>query len=194
MRSSSNTSASVRMLIDRDRDLVVWTNSSCPNGWFAAQCDGNTGYVMSRYVSITKDGGTCKVTTASGSLNVRQTPVNGATVLFTAARNSTLRLLDYSSVSGWYLVSNEDGTGWAQSQYLTILAYPSASTILYDRTGITNAQAPIGFCAEYESIIGYIPSGVSLSLLTLYNNGRTWYKTAYGGVMGFVDYQFINLT
>lgn len=194
MRRTPSTSGQLIMQIPNGSDLVVWIDENCPNGWFRAQRDANLGYVMSRYVAVTKDGGTCKVTTASGSLNIRQTPVSGATVLFTAARNSTLRLLEYTSVDGWYLVSNANGTGWAQSQYLTITAYPSASTIVYDRTGVTNDNVPIGYCAEYESTIGEIPYGTSLSLLSLTNGGRIWYKTAYNGIIGFVDSQYIYLT
>ena len=59
---------------------------------------------------------------------MRKKPVSGATRIFLAPQNSILRLLDYTSVSGWYRVSDSNGTGWAQSQFLTILSYPNDNT------------------------------------------------------------------
>lgn len=90
MRRTPSTSGHLIMQILNGSDLVVWTDETCPYGWFRAQHNANLGYVMARYVAVTKDGGTCKVTTASGSLNIRQTPVSGATVLFTVARNDRI--------------------------------------------------------------------------------------------------------
>ena len=192
MRKSPSTSASVVVQIPNTKDLVVWSDNGFTSGWFHADYNGNSGYVMYRYVAVTKDGGSCKVTTSSGSLNIRKTPSSSADVIYTAANGSTLRLLDSTSVSGWYLVSNGNGTGWAMSQYLSNIVQPSGSTIQYDASGTTNQSTPLGYCASYESVIGTIPSGTSLSLLTLTNNGNTWYKTSYGGQTGFVDGNFIS--
>lgn len=191
LRSSPSSSASSILLIPDDSDLVVWDSGS--NGWFSTKYNGNNGYVMSRYVAITKDGGTCKVNTVSGSLNIRQTPSTNATVIYTAAKNKVLRLLDSSSVSGWYRVACESGSGWAQSSYLSNIIQPSASTIDYNASGITNALTPLGYATDYESILLTIPSGTSLSLLSVTYNNQIWYKTAYSGTLGFVHGGLITL-
>ena len=88
--------------------------------WFAVSYNGYNGFALARYIAITNDGGTVTVTTASGSLNVRKTPASGASVIYRAEQNSTLRLIDCTSNSTWYRVSSADGTGCAMKQFLTI--------------------------------------------------------------------------
>lgn len=192
LRSSASSSSSSIALISDGTKLVLQDSGS--NGWFKTNYNSNTGYVMSRYIAVTADGGKCTVTTSSGSLNIRQTPSSSATVLFTAAKNSTLRLLDSTSVSGWYRVSKGSGTGWAQSSFLTITDLPSASSIDYDASGTTNTATPLGYIADYESILCTIPSGTVLSLLSVTQNGSTWYKTSYGGNLGFISGSYVTVS
>lgn len=123
LRTSTSTSASSPIQIPNGTNLTVSTVAG-KNDWFATSYGGYSGYVVARYIAITNDGGTCTVTTASGSLNIRKTPSSSASIIYTAAQYSTLRLLDYTSVSSWYRVSSAKGTGWAQSKFLTINTYP----------------------------------------------------------------------
>lgn len=127
LRASCSTSATKLASIPDGTALQVSTVDG-QNEWFATSYAGYSGFVVAEFVAITEDGGTCQVTTVSGGLNVRKKPVSGATRIFLAPQNSILRLLDYTSVSGWYRVSDSNGTGWAQSQFLTILSYPSGNT------------------------------------------------------------------
>lgn len=126
LRSSASTGSTRLTTIPNGTALTVSTISGNTE-WFATSYAGYSGYVVAEFIGITNDGGACTVTTASGSLNIRKKP--SGSVIFTAAQNSTLRLLDYTSVSGWYRVSNGDGTGWASSDYLTITAYPGGGTV-----------------------------------------------------------------
>ncbi len=127
LRASCSTGATKLASIPDGTALQVSTVDG-QNEWFATSYAGYSGFVVSEFVAITEDGGTCQVTTVSGGLNVRKKPVSGATRIFLAPQNSILRLLDYTSVSGWYRVSDSNGTGWAQSQFLTILSYPNGNT------------------------------------------------------------------
>lgn len=127
LRASCSTGATKLASIPDGTALQVSTVDG-QNEWFATSYAGYSGFVVAEFVAITEDGGTCQVTTVSGGLNVRKKPVSGATRIFLAPQNSILRLLDYTSVSGWYRVSDSNGTGWAQSQFLTILSYPSGNT------------------------------------------------------------------
>lgn len=126
LRSNTSTGSTRLATIPDDTALTVSTISGNTE-WFATSYAGYSGYVVAEFIGITNDGGTCTVTTASGSLNIRKKP--SGSVIFTAAQNSTLRLLDYTSVSGWYRVSNGEGTGWASSDYLTITAYPGGGSV-----------------------------------------------------------------
>lgn len=119
LRSSCSTSSSSPIQIPNNTSIVVETVSG-QHAWFATSYGGYDGYVVAEFVAISNDGGTCTVSTSSGPLNIRKTPSSSATVLFTAAKGVTLRLLDTTSVNGWYRVSNSEGTGWASSDYLTI--------------------------------------------------------------------------
>jgi len=96
--------------------------------WFAVSYNNYNGFALARYIAVTNDGGTATVTTASGSLNIRKTPSSSASVLYQAPQNSELRLLDSTSVNGWYRVSGLSGTGWAMSQFLTITSYPEGES------------------------------------------------------------------
>lgn len=131
LRSNTSTGSTRLATIPNGTALTVSTISGNTE-WFSTTYGGYSGYVVAEFIGITNDGGTCTVTTASGSLNIRKTPVSGATVLFTAAQYSTLRLLDYTSASGWYRVSNSEGTGWASSEFLTIVTYPGGGTVTPD--------------------------------------------------------------
>lgn len=127
LRASCSTGATKLASLPDGTALQVSTVDG-QNEWFATSYAGYSGFVVAEFVAITEDGGTCQVTTVSGGLNVRKKPVSGATRIFLAPQNSILRLLDYTSVSGWYRVSDSNGTGWAQSQFLTILSYPNGNT------------------------------------------------------------------
>ena len=191
MRNSPSSSGSIITTIQKNTKVIVW--DSTQNGWFKVLYNGNTGYVMSRYIAVTEDGGICTVVTSSGSLNIRQTPSSSATVLFTAAKNSIMRLLDYNSVSGWYRVANGNGSGWAMSSYLQTSALPEDASMEYEVFGTTASATPMGFVANYETILLTVPAGISLPLLPITESNHLWYKTSYGGSMGFLDSSYLNV-
>ena len=126
LRASTSTNSTRYLFIPVNTSLTLETVTGA-NDWFKTTYNGYTGYVVARYIAITNDGGTAKVTTASGSLNVRVLPNGNAERISQAPQYSILRLLDYTSVSGWYRVSSSAGTGWAMSQYLTIQTYPGVT-------------------------------------------------------------------
>ena len=191
MRNAPSTSATLLTTINEGTKVIVWDSSD--NGWFQVQYNTYFGYVMSRYIAVTEDGGVCIVSTVSGSLNIRKTPSTNAEVLYQAAKNSSLQLLDSSAVSGWYRVGSASGCGWAQSSYLTVSSQPSDATIDYSLSGTTNASTPMGYVASYETILQTLSSGLNLPLLSVTQNSHTWYKTKYNGIFGFIDGNYINL-
>ena len=123
LRTSPSTGASSPIQIPNNTALTVGTLSGNQE-WFSTSYQGYSGYVMAQFVAITADGGTCTVTTSYDPLNIRKTASTSAAIVYTAAKGSTLRLLGYTSVSGWYRVSNASGTGWGSSTYLNIGSYP----------------------------------------------------------------------
>ncbi len=191
MRSSPNTNASIITTIYNGTKVIVWNCNN--NGWFRVQYNDIYGYVMSKFIAVTNDGGICTVIVSS--LNVRNTPSTNASVIFTASINTILRILDSTSVSGWYRVGNANGSGWVKhnSSYFTVSAQPEDASIGYTTYGITNTATPMGFTASYESILLTVPSGTSLPLLPITISNQTWYKTSYGGSMGFLYGNYVTV-
>lgn len=124
MRATTSTSSDRLTQIPNGTNVTVSLVAGAPE-WLSTSYGGYSGFVLAQYIAVTNSGGECTVTTESGGLNVREAPQTDATRIYVAARNSSLRLLDYTSYSGWYCVSSSEGTGWAQSQFLTVNSYPN---------------------------------------------------------------------
>lgn len=123
LRASCNTSATRLTQIPKGTTITVEIVEGEPE-WFATSYDGHDGFVVAQYVAITEGGGEC-TPNVENSLNVRKTTSTSATRLYSAYPGDSLRLLDYTSVDGWYRISCASGTGWAVSDYLTVLSYPA---------------------------------------------------------------------
>lgn len=196
LRSSTN-SGNRLATIPNGTALTVSTISGNTE-WFSTAYSGYNGYVMAEFVGITTGGGSCKVSTTSDSLNVRKSP--SGSVIFTAAKGSVLRLIDYTSTSGWYRVSNSEGTGWASSDYLTILSYPSSggssdgSTYPYSATVETSKHGDGGYLNLRETAttnadaITEIPNGSTIYVRSL---SGEWLAAKYGSYTGYVMAKFI---
>ncbi len=196
LRSSTNSGSRLATIPDGTA-LTVSTVSGNAE-WFFTTYSGQTGYVMAEFIGITNGGGSCKVSTTSGSLNVRKSP--SGDVIFSAAKDSILRLLDYTSTSGWYRVSNSNGTGWASSGYLTILTYPSgsgssgSSTYPYPATVETSKHGDGGYLNLRETAstsadaVAEIPNGASIYVQSL---SGEWLAAKYGNYTGYVMAKFI---
>ena len=124
LRQSYNTSSSKLASIPNNTALTVETVPGHQD-WFKTSYNNKVGYVLAQYVAVTADGGTVTVSTSSGSLNIRNIP-NGS-VIYTAAKGATLRLLECPSDSSWYRVSGANGTGWASTEFLTVVTYPDGT-------------------------------------------------------------------
>lgn len=144
LRATPSTGGTALASIPNGTALAITTFGGNKE-WFATTYNGQFGYVMARYISVSADGMIGQVTTASGSLNIRIAPASGATILYTAPQYSTLRVLDASSVAGWYRVCGSGGTGWAQLGFITIqgspaIPAPSVTLTATMQLGSTGAQ------------------------------------------------------
>lgn len=129
LRQSASTGSSRLTSIPNGTALQLDTCSA--HDWFYTTYNGQSGYVVAQYIAITNDGGTCTVDN-SGRLNIRKTPSSSATSIYQAAAGTQLRLLDNTTVSGWWRVSSSEGTGWAVSSYLELGIAPGSSGGAFD--------------------------------------------------------------
>lgn len=189
LRKSCSTSATKLASIPNGTSLTI-SDVNGQNDWFQTTYNSKTGYVLAQYIAVTTGVGTCTVTTSSGSLNIRQTPSTSAAVLYTAEQNSTLYLLDDSSVSNWYRVSNSSGTGWASAAYLTVTGsgssypiYPIAAIVDTSKNGNGGTLNLRSAASSSASVVTTIPNGATIYVQSL---SGTWLAAQYGSSTGYV--------
>ena len=194
LRASCSTGSSALASIPNNTTLTVNTVSG-QNDWFQTSFNGTSGYVVAQYIAVTSGTGTCTVTTASGSLNIRKTPSTGATVIYTAAKGATLSLLDASSVTGWFRVSSASGTGWGSSDYLTAdggsgggYTYPIQATVDTDKHGVGGTLNMRASASSTASVVTTIPDEATIYVQTL---SGEWLPAKYNGITGFVMAKFV---
>ena len=115
LRSSASTSGSIVTSIPDGSTVEV---NLCGNQqWFRAVYSGYSGYVMSRYIHVTGGGTNATITTSTDPLNIRELPSTSSSILFTAPKGMSVKVLE--SASGFYRISCSLGTGWGSTQYIT---------------------------------------------------------------------------
>ena len=197
LRTSPSTGASCPIQIPNGTSISVSTISGNQE-WFSTSYGGYSGYVMAQYVAITADGGTCTVTTTSDSLNIRKTASTGATIIFTAAKGSTLRLLDNTSVTGWFRVSNASGTGWGSSTYLTVISNPGGgttggdytipATVDTEKNGVGGTLNMRSSESSNSSVVTTIPDGATIYVKSM---SGEWLAAKYNNYTGYVMAKFV---
>lgn len=118
LRASYTTSAKQLATIPNGTSLSIETIEEARD-WLKTSYAGKDGYVMAKFIAVTSCDKTCTVTTASGALNIRQTPSKQAAKIGSAPKGMVMYLLDSTSVPEWYQVSGSFGTGWADATYIT---------------------------------------------------------------------------
>lgn len=214
LRSTCSTSSTRLTQIPNDTAIVVEIVEDQPE-WFSTSYGGYTGFVVAQYVAITADGGEC-TPNVTNYLNVRKTTSTSSTSLYKAYPSDSLRLLDYTSVDGWYRVSSANGTGWAVSDYLDVVSYPqddnedagddnqdSEDADTPDYYGVTRlapyAYSPQGYYQSTadrfpatEDRIAPIVADVTIPLWSVVGFTDV-FRTEYNGEVAYVNIDFVEL-
>ncbi|NLI22588.1 MAG: SH3 domain-containing protein [Clostridiales bacterium] len=133
LRGSASAGSTILTTIPYAASVTVTSRGET---WSAVTYGGLSGYVMTAYLlfageSTTDDtagsgGGTATVTTESGSLNLRQLPKAGSTILRTIPRLAGVTVL--SKGSEWSQVAYSDTIGYVMSVFLTFTADTATET------------------------------------------------------------------
>lgn len=119
--------------------------------------------------------------TASGGLNLRETPSSTGTVLITIPRDTTIELIEKQDQ--WYKTTYQGKTGWVSADYLTVTS----------KKGIINASAGLKL-RETPSPTGNmlvtIPKDTSVELI---GQQGQWYKTTYQAKTGWISADYVTL-
>lgn len=196
MRSQPTTGSGVVRQIPKGTRIGIISQE---NGWSRVTYDGQYGYVMSSYLRAEggsqpeNTGSYARVTTASGSLNLRETASANARVLLGIPQGTVLQVLTHNA--GWAKVSYGGATGYVMDKFLTFTNdepqqnTPAASQKATVNTG--GGSLNLREMAESGArVLLSIPDGEPVELLI---HGSAWCKITYGGVTGYVVTRFLDV-
>ena len=218
LRSGESSSAGILLRIPDNATVTVLNRGAT---WSRVQYGGLTGYVMTKYLSFTTSGtaGTAKVTTASGSLNMREDARSGARILLQIPQNAYVTL--HSKQGDWCLVSYRGTTGYVMTKFLTIGDAPEGETpdAPQPPTGSTQPEQPDsnGTADSGNSLAtsktAYVKASGTLnmrsaanrssSIKAILHNGATvaidsygsvWTKISIAGLTGYVQTQYLTVS
>ncbi|MBR4080657.1 MAG: SH3 domain-containing protein, partial [Clostridia bacterium] len=209
LRSRPQSGSSILIVIPRLTRVPVL---AVQDGWTRVMYDGHTGWVMSSFLTMESGqapappavmAGYAKVTTPSGSLNLRQTPDAYAKVLTTIPRLTRIGILQ--RLNGWSQTYYAGYTGWVMDKFLTFEG-EAPDTPVIPGTPSDLPETPVQPAAGYARVIGggslnmrqepssdakvlkQIPEGMRVALLGVTGN---WTKIRYGGDVGYVMSKYL---
>ncbi|WP_291350663.1 N-acetylmuramoyl-L-alanine amidase [Desulfosporosinus sp.] len=119
--------------------------------------------------------------TASGGLNLRETPSSTGNVLITIPEGTTINLGDKQDQ--WYKTTYQSKTGWVSANYLAVI---SIKGIISASGGLNLRETP----SSTGNVLVTIPKATSVELLEQQDH---WYKTTYESKTGWVSADYITL-
>ena len=190
--------------------------------WYYISYGGTTGWVSSRYTTLTGDSGSYSssysYSTASsgtvlgldGDSYIRSSPSLYGKQLSVLPQGASAAYLGQSSVDdrgvAWYYISYGSTTGWVSSMYTAL--YGSTGTYISGySTGYSTGYIGTVYGASGDSYIRSTPSlyGKQLSALpqgasatylgqsSVDDRGVAWYYICYGNVTGWVSSMYTTL-
>ncbi len=219
LRASASGSARVLRTIPRNEIITV---SAPENGWCRTVYQGTEGYVMSSFLTFlnaptpTPGASTptpapdapsgdvyARVTTVSGSLNLRAQARDTARVLRTIPRGKDVQVL--SRGDSWCQVTYEGTVGFVMTRFLTFASSPSPTASAPTLTPAPDVPSGSVY-ARVTTVSGSLnlrtaPSAYAAVLRTIPRNevilieemGTVWCRTSYQGTQGYVMTSFLTL-
>ena len=193
--------------------------------WTKVTYDGYTGYVMTSFLTFVSGSVTpgvpsdkgetpwARVTTASGSLNLRAKDSSGAKILDTIPRHEIIPVLEKGSV--WSKVEYDGQTGYVKNSFLTFLSeHPNGNKQEDDKqeTAPNNMRDDTLIDLSMPKAVKALPSGASTKLykgcseaadelatilrgeyVVLLQQGEEWCCVEYEGKMGYLPTELLGL-
>ena len=220
LRKSDSTNSSILTTIPRNATISVLERGTT---WSKVTYGGFIGYVMSKFLTFgntsatpvptavpvvtpvpttVPNSGTARVTTASGSLNLRKEPASGNNIIARIPRNAIVQVL---SISGtWTRVSYNGHTGYVMSTFLTyinnagatatpapaVTAVPTIpSTAAYAR--VTTASGSLNLRKAARSSASILTQIPQYTVVAVEERLGTWTRVTYNGRTGYVMTTFL---
>jgi len=131
---------------------------------------------------VPTESGQGKVT-ASGGLNLRDTPSISGKLLLTIPQDTIIDIL--GTQGQWYKTSYKNKTGWVSAAYVEIIRKYTQGKITANG-GLNLRKGP----STSDEIIQTIPEGVIVTILA---EGDEWHKVDYRGEIGWVYAEYVQI-
>lgn len=197
LRLTASTYAKVLLQIPQYATVAVHSRGTT---WSLVTYAGVTGYVMNEFLTFAGESApiippppsgtptTARVTTVSGSLNLRESGSLSARRLTTIPQYAYIQV--YSRGSTWSYVYYNGVTGYVMSQYLTFGATPpSGGTGVTARVTTASGSLNLREASYYGArILARIPQ---YAYVKVTSRGADWCAVTYDGVSGYVMTSFL---
>ena len=191
LRESASLYSRVIRTIPRGATVDVLSRDT---SWSRVRYAGSEGYVLNQYLTFqtsptpTPGTGTsmARVTTSSGSLNLREYASTSARVLVRIPQYAYVTV--YSRGTTWCYVSYGGYAGYVMTQYLTFVS-DTPTPAPTGSTSVAQVSTPSGslnlraYASTSARVLLQIPE---YAFVTVYNRGATWSYVSYNGVSGYV--------
>ena len=213
MREKESTDANVLTRIPEGASVTVEKRG---NTWSKVQYNGQSGYVMSRYLSFDDNAAaeTARVTTPSGSLNLREKDASGARILLQIPQGSMVTVLQKQSV--WCFVRYQGMTGYVMTKFLSFSGGNSGGSASV-QTPVTATPTPTPSAtptaAPADGNVAWINVNGTLNMrrsadadstvlallqnraeVTVVERGDTWTKISAATLTGYVQTKYLTWT
>lgn len=208
MRDAANLASNIMIEIPRGEVIIVTKEMG---DWCAVRFRGMNGYCMTKYLTLGVSGDedvtvetlTARVTTESGSLNLRKSASKSAQILTTIPRNSVVTVIERGD--SWSQVKYNGKTGFVMNEFLTFgeseelpdtdTDTPSVpdtgSQPTYQKAKVTTASGSLNLrkkASTGSTILAQIPRHTVIDVLAV---DGTWTKVQYGSKTGYVMSAFL---
>lgn len=207
LRASASTNAKVLTAIPQNSLIRIEEKQ---DAWCKTTYNNHTGYVMASYLtfleeplatpapapSLPDSAITAKVSTQSGSLNLRESASTSSKVLTTIPRNQQIPIYDKGSI--WCSTAYNGERGYVMTKFLTFQSdmdqtpddQPSASL---EYAKVTTKSGSLNLRQEASSSAKVLRTIPQNTIIPLYEVGSVWCRTRYDGCDGYVMTSFLTL-
>jgi len=160
--------------------------------WSKVEVGGNTGYVMSKFLTESNADSTLYVRTNTGrGLNLRDMPSLEGSIITSFKPGTAVQVLVRGS--SWHKVSVGDQVGYMSAQYLSASATSgstSAKTGIVSNPGANQVLLLRETASTDARVLGYFGNGTQVSIT---GEDGDFYKVTVGGKSGYMMKKFIKL-
>ncbi|MGE1164837.1 SH3 domain-containing protein, partial [Peribacillus simplex] len=204
MRKTGTESASVVAKLAKGTKVTVYSESK---GWAKIRANGKDGYVSTNYLSATKPGTLTKaavaiktttkyVNVSTGSLNMRKSGIESASVVAKLAKGTQVTV--YSESKGWAKIKANGKDGYVSTKYLSTTkpgtVTKAAATVKTTTKYVNVSTGSLNMRKsgiESASIVAKLTRGTQV---TVYSESKGWAKIKANGKDGYVSTKYLSTT